>query len=151
MLWEVIRMVDLNNDELEKIRKKKLRELINNQQGGRSAEKEQNWPNTPIVVNDSTFAQTIKKYPMVVIDCWAQWCGPCHMIAPVIEELARDYSGKIVFGKLNTEENRISTNRYNIMSIPTLLVFKNGKLADQLVGAMPREMLEPMITKHLPR
>jgi thioredoxin 1 len=73
------------------------------------------------------------------------------MVAPVIEELARDYSGKIVFGKLDTDENRMSAYMYNIMSIPTLLVFKNGKQVDQLVGAMPREMLEPMITKHLSR
>ena len=138
-----------NDDELERIRMKKLKELIDRQQVDRSTEKELNWPNTPVVVTDATIAQTIKEYPLVVIDCWAEWCGPCHMVAPVIQELARDHAGKIVFGKLNTDENRMSANNYNIMSIPTLLIFKNGKLIDQVVGAMPRQMLEPMITKYL--
>lgn len=140
-----------NDDELEKIRKRKLKELIDRQQSNSATEKGKNWPNTPITVTDTTISQTIERFPLVVIDCWAQWCGPCHMIAPVIEDLARDYTGKIVFGKLNTEENRMSATKFNIMSIPTLLVFKNGKLVDQLVGAMPREMLEPMITNHLSR
>ena len=138
-----------NNGELEIIRRKKLKELIDRQESNNTSEKEQNWPNTPVTVTDATFTQTIKGYPLVVIDCWAPWCGPCNMVAPVIEELAGDYTGKIVFGKLNTEENRMSANRFSIMSIPTLLVFKNGKLVDQLVGAMPREMLEPMITQYL--
>ncbi len=138
-----------NNGELEIIRRKKLKELIDRQVSNNTSEKGQNWPNSPITVSDTTFAQTINEYPLVVIDCWAPWCGPCNMVAPVIEELAGDYTGKIVFGKLNTEENRMSANRFSIMSIPTLLVFKNGKLVDQLVGAMPREMLEPMITQYL--
>jgi len=138
-----------SDDELRRIRMKKLKELVERQQKNHATEIVQNWPNSPIVVSDSTFVQTIKKHPLVVIDCWAPWCGPCNMLAPVIEELARDYAGKIVFGKLNTEENRMSANYYNIMSIPTLLIFRNGTLVDQLVGAMARETLEPMITKHL--
>ena len=138
-----------NNEELERIRLKKLKELVDKQQSNSPSEKGENWPNTPITVSDTTFTQTIKEYPLVVVDCWAPWCGPCHMVAPVIEELARDFTGKIVFGKLNIDENRISANEYGIMSIPTLLIFRNGKLVDQVVGAMPRQMLEPMITKHI--
>jgi thioredoxin 1 len=135
-------MDEQNDDELVRIRMKKLKEMIDRQQVDRPKEKELNWPNTPMVVTDATIAQTIKEYTLLVIDCWAEWCGPCQMVAPVIEELARDYAGKIVFGKLDTDENRGSANRYNIMSIPTLLIFKNGKLIDQVVGAMPRQMLE---------
>lgn len=138
-----------DDNELKRIRMKKLKELVERQQTTRSSQKGKNWPNTPIVVTDTTIVETIKEYPLVVIDCWAQWCGPCHMVAPVIDELARDFAGKIVFGKMNTDENRMSANNYNIMSIPTLLIFKNGKLIDQVIGAMPRQMLEPMITKHL--
>jgi thioredoxin 1 len=149
MMKEAIRMGEQYDDELERIRMEKLKDLIDRQQSNTQSEMGQHWPYTPITVSDTTFADIIKKYPLVVIDCYAQWCGPCHMVAPVIEELARDYTGKIVFGKLDTDENRISASMYNIMSIPTLLVFKNGKLVDQLMGAMPREMLEPMITKHL--
>ena len=86
---------------------------------------------------------------MSVIDCWAPWCGPCRFVSPVIEELARDYVGKISFGKLNVDKNQRVATQYGIMSIPTLLVFKEGKLVDKIVGAMPRQMLEPKITKHL--
>jgi len=133
-------MAELYWPELEEIGKKKLEipEKEHRQQ-----------PDAPIVVTDITLPQIIKEYPLVAIDCWAEWCGPCHMIAPVIEELARDYSGKIVFGKLNTDENRMSADKYDIMGIPTLLVFKKGKLVDQVIGAMPRQELEPKIIKHL--
>jgi len=71
------------------------------------------------------------------------------MVAPVVEELARDYAGKILFGKLNVDENRRTAMQYQIMSIPTLLVFKNGKLVDRIIGAMPKQMLEPKITRYL--
>lgn len=135
--------------ELERIRETKLKVFIEEQHRENTQEKEQDWPTIPIIVTDATMPQVISNYPMSVIDCWAEWCGPCHMVAPVIEELAKDYAGKIVFGKLNTDENTMSANKYNIMSIPTLLVFKNGELVDQVVGAMPRQELEPMITKHL--
>lgn len=107
------------------------------------------WPTEPMVVTDGEFRDIIRKYPLVVIDCWAPWCGPCVMVAPIIEELAEDYRGKIVFGKLNTDENQETMKDYNIMSIPTLLIFKRGKLVDRSVGAMPREELEPEIIKHL--
>ena len=79
----------------------------------------------------------------------APWCAPCHMVAPIIEGMARDYAGRILFGKLNVDENRGVAMHHQIMSIPTLLVFKNGKLVDRIIGAMPRKMLEPKITCHL--
>lgn len=107
------------------------------------------WPDKPIEVSDATFQQTIQKYSLVVVDCWAPWCGPCRTIAPVIEEMARDYAGRIVFGKLNVDENRNTSMKYRIMSIPDLLVFKNGKLVDQVIGAMPRQVIEQQITRHL--
>ncbi|UCH38379.1 MAG: thioredoxin [Candidatus Bathyarchaeota archaeon] len=103
----------------------------------------------PIQVTDNTFTQAINRHSLVVVDCWAAWCGPCHMIAPIIEALARDYAGKIVFGKLNVDENRGTAMKFGIMSIPTLLVFKNGALVDRIVGALPRQTLEPQITRHL--
>ncbi len=107
------------------------------------------WPNKPIIVSDGKFEETIKKYPLVVVDCWAPWCAPCHIIAPIVEELAEEYQGKIVFGKLNADENHETMKKFNIMSIPTLLIFKSGELVDQSVGAMPKEALEPQITIHL--
>lgn len=100
----------------------------------------------PVKVTDATFKETIQNHPLVVVDCWAPWCVPCHMVAPILEEMARDHAGKILFGKLNIDENRKVTIQYSIRSIPTLLVFKNGKLVDEIVGVMPRGMLESKIT-----
>ena len=108
-----------------------------------------NWPTEPIIVTDEKFENTIQKYSRVVVDCWAPWCGPCIMVAPIIEELAKKYRGKIVFGKLNTDENKETLKDYNIMSIPTLLIFKSGKIVDRIIGAMPKEELELKINKDL--
>jgi thioredoxin 1 len=137
--------------ELERIRQMKLKQLITKSAKKTTNEvnQEKKAPNKPIEVTDTTFQETIQNYPLVVIDCWAPWCGPCHMVAPIVEEMAHDFSGKILFGKLNVDKNRKVTMQYRIMSIPTLLVFKNGRLVDQIVGAMPRKMLEPKITCYL--
>lgn len=117
--------------------------------GTKFDDSEGEWPSLPVELTDETFVDVIQKYPLVVVDCWAEWCAPCRMIAPVVEELARDYEGRIVFGKLNVDSSMRTAQKYGIMSIPTLLVFKNGVLANQLVGAMPRNMLEPQIARYL--
>ena len=127
--------------DLETLRKKKLEELKNRYMNGGS-KMEENMPNTPLQVTDADIENHIKKYPTIVIDCWAPWCGPCRMVSPVIDELAKDMQGKIVFGKLNVDENQQTSMKYSIMSIPTLLVFKNGKMVDRIVGALPKEMLK---------
>ena len=135
------------DEELEKIKQRKLRQLM---EKAVETEKKKKPPlNKPINVSDATFKEIIQNHSLVVVDCWAPWCAPCHMVAPVIEEMARDYAGRILFGKLNVDENREVAMQYQIMSIPTLLVFKNGKLADRIVGAMPRQVLEPKITRYL--
>ena len=110
---------------------------------------ESSWPDKPVIVTDGDFKEYTSKYPMVVVDCWAPWCGPCRIISPIVEELARDYQGKIAFGKLNTDENQLTAMTLGIMSIPTLLVFKNGELVDKIIGAMPRQALEPRLQSHL--
>ena len=102
-----------------------------------------------IELTDETFTANVQNHPLVVVDCWAPWCGPCHMVAPIIEEMARDYTGRILFGKLNVDENQNVAMQYEIMSIPTLLVFKEGKLMDRIIGALPRRMLEPKITRYI--
>jgi len=135
----------VEDEELEKIRQRKLGQLLKKA----SETEKKSATDKPVEVTDATFKEMIHEHPLVVVDCWAPWCGPCHMVAPVIEELARDYTGKILFGKLNVDENPEVAMQYQIMSIPTLLVFKNGKLMDRIVGAMPRQMLEPKITRHL--
>lgn len=134
------------DEELEKIKRAKLQEMMKRVDGKKQ---EKSALSKPVEVTDETFKETIHNHPLVVVDCWAPWCGPCRMVAPVIEELAQDYAGKILFGKLNVDENPKVAMQYQTMSIPTLLVFKNGKLVDRIVGAMPRQMLEPKITHHL--
>ena len=144
-------MVD--DKELERIKSKKLSEMFK-----RSALAEKlktsrkirgSTLNKPIKVTDATFKETIQDHSLVVVDCWAPWCAPCRMVAPIIDELALDYAEKILFGKLNVDENREVAIKYQIMSIPTLLVFKNGELVDRIIGAQPREMLEPKLSRHL--
>lgn len=131
--------------ELEKIRQVKLLEKMKK---NKSFE-EKELIKKPIKVTDATFNETVQNHPLVVIDCWAAWCGPCRMIAPIIEELAREYAGKAVFGKLDVDENRRVTVQYQIMSIPTLLVFSHGKLVDRITGALPKPVLEAQMTRYL--
>ena len=141
------------DEALERIKMKKLREMFKSKalkDGSEvTREKRVSALNKPVEVNDATFTTMIQSHPLVVVDCWASWCGPCRMVAPIIEDLARDYAGKILFGKLNVDENRGVPMQYQIMSIPTLLVFKDGKIVDRIFGAMPRPMLEQKIMPYL--
>ncbi|UCH89469.1 MAG: thioredoxin [Thermoplasmata archaeon] len=99
------------------------------------------YPDIPLRVTDADFNTLTKNYPVVVIDCWAPWCGPCRALSPLIDELAKELQNKIVFAKLNTDENQETAIKYHIMSIPTLLVFKEGELKDQIVGLLPKDQI----------
>ncbi|MGH9253371.1 MAG: thioredoxin [Vicinamibacterales bacterium] len=99
-------------------------------------------------LTDSNFDQEIKN-GVVLVDFWAEWCGPCRRIAPIVEELAGQYDGRATVGKLNVDENPNVPGRFMIRGIPTLLLFKNGQLADTLVGLAPKEDIARMIDKHL--
>jgi thioredoxin len=115
------------------------------------AEKLVDAPTGPVILTDRNFDEAVQKYPMLVVDCWAEWCGPCRTVAPVIEALARDYQGQIVFGKLDVHHNRRTGARYQIMSVPTLLIFKGGDLLDTKIGALPRQGLEEVLLKYANR
>ena len=103
----------------------------------------------PIHVTDAEFDKVVKEKPYVIVDFWAEWCAPCRAIAPIVEELAKKYTGKVTFVKLNTDENPEVPLRYMVMGIPTLLFYKDGKLVDQVVGAMPRAPFEERVKKHM--
>lgn len=99
-----------------------------------------------IEVTDITFDEVVQKNKYVVVDCWAAWCAPCNILTPIIEQLAEE-NPEIVFGKLNVDQNRKIPSKYGIMSIPTLLYFKDGKLTDKTLGALPKKTLEGKIQK----
>ncbi|MBN2043012.1 MAG: thioredoxin fold domain-containing protein [Candidatus Aenigmarchaeota archaeon] len=118
-------------DELEEIRKRKLREL----------EERLRYPDSPLELSDGNFRENAGKYPLFVADFWSASCPPCALIAPVIDELARELSGKAVFGKLNIDMNRKTAMEFGIMSIPTLIIFKGGERVGQIIGAVPKERI----------
>jgi len=122
---------NLIDKELEEIRRRKLRELL----------EKRTYPDAPVHINEGNFDEFVRKYPIVIIDCYADWCAPCKIVEPIIEESAKNFSGKIVFGKLNVDENRGIAMRFNIMSIPTLLIFKDGRLIKRVIGALPKDKL----------
>jgi len=99
----------------------------------------------PVEVDGSSMDKLVEKSPKLVVDCWAPWCGPCRMVAPVIEELASEMSGSVVFAKLNTDENQETAMKYMIRGIPTMLVFKAGKLEERIVGALPKKVMKEKI------
>jgi thioredoxin 2 len=97
----------------------------------------------PVVVTDATFQdQVLQASTPVLLDCWADWCGPCRMVAPTIDALARDYSGRVRVAKLDVDSNPAVARQFEIRSIPTLLLFNGGQLVDRLVGVQPREAIE---------
>ncbi len=127
--------------EIEKIRSKKMREMAKKSEGRQEI-------STPIIVTDADFSEIIKKHKIIVIDCWAAWCGPCRIIAPVIDELAKEYAGEIVFGKLNVDENPAIASQFNIMGVPTLLIMKNGAEVDRIVGAAPKSLIQNRLKQY---
>ena len=97
----------------------------------------------PVTVEDSNFDQMVLKADLpVLVDFWAVWCGPCRMVAPVVEELAKEYEGKITFAKVDVDQNPKTASRYGIMSIPTLLLFKKGEPVSHIVGFRPKAELK---------
>ena len=102
-----------------------------------------------VEITDSNFNDIVSKNSVVLVDFWAEWCGPCRMIAPMIEELANDYDGKAVIGKLDVDNNQESSIKFGVRSIPTLLVFKDGEMVDRHVGAVPKETLSSSIYSKL--
>jgi len=133
--------------EIEEIRQRKMQEMLRSTSeddtGGNG------WPESPVQLGDDSFESFVKKYPKVVVDCWAPWCGPCRMLSPTIDTLAKEMKGNVAFAKLNTDDNYGTAGKFRIVSIPTLLFFKNGQLVNKMVGAAPKATVEQEIRKAL--
>ena len=102
-----------------------------------------------LTITDATFSEVIKSDKPVLVDFWAEWCGPCKMIGPVVEKLAESYEGRAVIGKVDVDMNPETAMLFGIRSIPTLLLFKNGEVVDKIVGAVPAVVLEEKLQKQL--
>lgn len=101
-----------------------------------------------VTLTDANFKEEILDKPGVaLVDFWAPWCGPCRMLAPTIDELTQEYEGKVKIGKVNTDENTQLASQYNIMSIPTMKIFKDGRLVDEITGALPKSAIKTRLDK----
>jgi thioredoxin 1 len=103
-------------------------------------------------VSDSSFQSEVieaSKNQPVMVDFWADWCGPCRVLSPTVDAIAREHSGKLKVVKMNVDENMSTPGKFNIRGIPTLLIFKGGQVAEQIVGAVPKDQIEKVLTRHL--
>src|SRR5205823_10991954 len=127
----------MSNEEMEiqRIKEKKLVEMM--QKARAQLETAAKNDGKPILLSDATFSSEISKYPLMVVDFWAAWCGPCRIVAPIVEQLAKEYSGRVAFGKLNVDENPLTSNEFQVQSIPTFLIFRDGQPVDGIIGAAP--------------
>lgn len=140
---EYEQFISKEDEELKRIKEKKLKELMESQ------EKKHSMTAEPVHVTDSNFNEITSKNSLALIDCWAPWCGPCLALAPTIEELAKEYAGKVLVGKLNVDDNPETAECFQIFSIPTMLIMKNGKEIDRIVGLIPKKNIEAALKKHL--
>ena len=134
-----------NDEEILEIKQRKLKEM----QKMATMRSTMNSITGPIVLTDLNFREEISKYPVMLIDFWAPWCGPCRMVSPIIEQLASEYVGRVVFGKLNIDENQMVPRSFGIQSIPTMMILKNSRVVDILVGALPKAQIETKLRQHL--
>jgi thioredoxin 1 len=127
----------MEDEELERIKAEKMKEMMSQQNLG------------VVELNSSSFDNFLKTDLPIIVDLWADWCMPCRIMAPVMEELAKDYAGKALFARVDVDRNSEIANRYRIMSIPHFLIFKNGTLVEKIVGAVGRGPLENALKKYL--
>jgi thioredoxin 1 len=134
--------ISAEDDELKRIRERKLRELM-------KGKEEKSLGGQVIHITDSNFKEIVNKNSLVLVDFFADWCMPCRMMAPVVEELAKEYAGKVLVGKINVDENPSTADRFQVYSIPTLIILKAGEEVDRIVGFVPKGQVEARLKKHL--
>ena len=137
----------MDDDEIVKIREKKLQELRDR------FDPEKKHPavsgHIPVIpVDERTFAQVLREHPALVIDFWAEWCGPCRRVAPVVEELAQELAGKVTFAKCDTDHNQRLAMQFGITAIPCLILFSNGQMVDRIIGALPKDTIRAKVIRN---
>lgn len=121
---------------------KKLQQIVNEKELLKNIKE-------PLDLDDSNFAQTINKYPLLLVDFWAPWCGPCRMMSPIINQVGKEYIGKLVVGKVNVDENPNISGQFGISSIPTLILFKRGQAVNNIIGSVSKSRIDEMVKIHL--
>jgi len=135
----------LEDEELRLInekRMKKLQQIVNEKELLKNIKE-------PLNLDDSNFAPTINKYPLLLVDFWAPWCGPCRMMSPIIDQVGKEYIGKLVVGKVNVDENPHISGQFGISSIPTLILFKRGQAVNNIIGSVSKGRIDEMVKMHL--
>jgi len=132
-------MVNTMPDDVEDIKKKKMEDMQNKSSA----------PDHPFVATDDNIEELTQTYPLLLVDFWAEWCMPCKMYTPTLQEFAKDMKGKVVVAKLNVDENRATATKYQTMSIPTTILFKDGKPVDKVIGAVPKERLVQLVERYM--
>lgn len=127
------------DDELQRLREKKLKEMLEKMEAKKGPE--------ILKIGASNLGEVLREHRYLIVDFWAEWCGPCRTMAPIFEELATELRGKIAFGKCNTDENPRVAVQFSISAIPTLIFFANGRPVDQLTGAYPKDLIRKRIAK----
>ena len=136
-----------HDEELERIMQRKMNEF--SLRTKRDDHVEGNLSRTPITLTDQNFNEMVNKYPLLIVDFWAPWCGPCRMVSPVIAELSQELAGKAIFGKLNVDENPMIASTFGIQSIPTIAIFKDGKAVDGIIGAASKSHIMSKLSTHI--
>ncbi|MEM1566586.1 MAG: thioredoxin [Candidatus Bathyarchaeia archaeon] len=135
--------ISAEDDELKHIRERKLHKLLKRVQEKKSL-------STQVVhLTDSNFDDVISKNKLVLVDFYADWCMPCRMMAPVIEELAKEFAGKVLVGKINVDENPKTADRFQVFSIPTIVIIESGREVDRIIGFVPKSRVEASLKKYL--
>ncbi len=135
----------MEDEELRLInekRMKKLQQIVNEKELLKNIKE-------PLKLDDSNFASTINKHPLLLVDFWAPWCGPCRMMSPIIDQVGKEYIGKLVVGKVNVDENPHISGQFGISSIPTLILFKRGQVVNNIIGSVSKGRIDEMVRMHL--
>ena len=135
----------MEDEELKIInekRMKKLQQIMNEKELLKNIK-------DPLNLDGSNFFQTISKFPLLLVDFWAPWCGPCRMMSPLIDQIGKEYMGKLVVGKVNVDENPTISRQFVISSIPTLILFKKGQAVNKVIGSVSKNKIDEMVRMHL--